>query len=203
MISRRERHLRTALRGMGLGRLGQDQNTPSLPDFNDRTWSDYQKVFAQQQATTVDNAPPYLHPDLTFFLPPADSKPFIVTPTLFVAYPAVGATATIITYIPPSGQIAVINKLAIVHVGGNPPDGTGNIVWSVQVNGAGIQGLSQLTSQVGTYANPNDVEILIIEGDTLTITVTTVANQPNATTAARISGWNYPISEALLPQLAQ
>lgn len=195
--------LQSAPRALGRMRhLGQT----SVMDFNQYTWNEYQKVAAQQMVTSVQNAPPYLHPDLTFFLPPADSQPLIETTKVFVDYPAVGAAAvTVLSYSPPTGQIAVINKLAIINQGGSPPDGQGNVVWNVTVNGAAAgDGLNNLTAQVGTFANPLEIQILLIEGDVLLVTVqVNVAPQPSGTTAAEIIGWKYPISEALLPQLAQ
>jgi hypothetical protein len=189
-----------ALNRRGLGGLGEDASPP--PDFNTRTWSDYQKVAAASLAKTAASAPSFLHQDLTLFLPPSDAKPFIVTPILFTAYPAAGAAAVVLlSYVAPQGAIAVINKLAIVHVGGNPPDGTGNVIWQVLVNGAGVKGMNNLTSQVGTYAAPNDTEILLMENDLIQVTVQVPAAgvPPPGTTAARFHGWTYPLSEAIMP----
>lgn|GEM_PF-5912608 len=196
--------LERRLRGHHLGRLGDASS--SLPDFNDRTWSDYQKLAASNLASVAANQPSYLNQNLTMFLPPSDSKAFIQTPNLFTAYPAAGAAAVVVlTYTAPQGAIAVINKIAIVHIGGNPPDGTGNVLWQVVVNGAGVKGLNNLTSQVGTYAAPNDTEILLIEGDVINVTVQVPAGKipPPGTTAARFHGWTLPLSEAILPPSLQ
>src|SRR5579863_2563346 len=137
----------------GLSRLGDSSSSPTasaqIPGLNTLPWTNAQKTALQARASAVGQLPPYLHPELTLFLPPADFKAFQVTPLIFPAFPAVGAPAIpIISYTAPQGCIAVINKLAIVYIGGSPPDGTGEVVWQVTVNGAGVKGLNMLTSQV-------------------------------------------------------
>src|SRR5579885_3238536 len=139
------RRSRIRLRGLG-------DSSQLLPNLGNGPWTDWQKLSLDTRASALDSAPPYIHPDLAFFNPPADSSPFIVTPNPFVAYPAAGAgPTTVISFIVGAGLLAVVNKIAIVHVGGNPPDGTGSVIWRVLQNGAGIRGMNNLTSQVGTY----------------------------------------------------
>jgi hypothetical protein len=169
----------------------------------DGPYTDLQKQSLDVRANLVQDAPSFLHPDLSFFNPPADSRPFIVTPNPFVAYPAPGAgEVVVISYTVPAGLLAVINKLAVVHVGGNPPDGTGNVVWRVKQNGAGVKGMNALTSQVGTYAQPNDFVITAVENDIVEVTVEVPLGQPimppGTRTAARFHGWTYPLMEATL-----
>ena len=78
-----------------------------------------------RKSFAVQNTPPFLHPNLNFFNPPADSDYFTVTPNPFPNYPAVGASAlVVISLTVPQAKIAVIRKMSIVHFGGNPPDGT-------------------------------------------------------------------------------
>ncbi len=174
-----------------------------LPNLGRMPFSDHQKVSLEARARAVRNAPSYIHPDLSFYNPPGDSRPFVVTPNPFPVYPAPGMLPlVVIQYVVPNGLIAVVNKLAVVHIGGNPPDGTGQVIWRVLQNGAGITGLNNLTSQVGTYANPNDFVIVAWENDILQVTVelpaASVAMPVGSTTAARFHGWTYPISEATL-----
>ncbi|MGH9501678.1 MAG: hypothetical protein ACRD20_02375 [Terriglobales bacterium] len=161
------------------------------------------------RAQAVVNSPSYIHPELSFYNPPADSLPFTVTPIPFPAYPLVGANpVVIIQYVVPNGLLAVINKLSVVHVGGNPPDGTGQVIWRVLKNGAGITGMNNLTSEFGTYSNPKSLVIVAVENDILQVTVELPANLPDgtpntnmpagATTAASFDGYTYPLSEATL-----
>jgi hypothetical protein len=185
------------------------QNQPiSALDLRDKTsWSFAQKLSILTREQNARQAPPFLNRDLSLFQPPADSRPFIVTPAIgtiatpFVGYPAPGAgPVTVITYTVPVGLLAVISKLAIVHFGGAPPDGTGNVIWRVLINGAGVEGMNNLSSQVGTYAQPNDTVFVVIENDIVQVTVEVPAGQPampaGTSTAARFHGWSYQIVEA-------
>jgi hypothetical protein len=177
---------------------------PRLPSWQNpnlarQPWTDEQKLSIAARMKTALSGPSFMNRNISLFNPPADSMPFIVTPNPFVAYPAPGAApAVVIQYVVPPGMMAVITKLAVVHVGGNPPDGTGNVVWSVLINGAGIDGLGNLTSQVGTYAMPNDFVFRAIEQDIVQVTVQVTVNPMpvGTTTAARFHGWTYPLIQA-------
>lgn len=171
------------------------------PNLSQQPWTDSQKLSADARVKVALNGPSFLNRDISLFNPPADSRPFIVTPNPFPAYPAPGAPAiVVIQYIVPVGLMAVINRLAVVHVGGNPPDGTGDVIWRVLINSAGIEGLGDITSQVGTYAQPNDFVFMAIENDIVQVTVEIPALSPprpvGDTTAARFHGWTYPLVEA-------
>jgi hypothetical protein len=171
------------------------------PDLNTQPWSDVQKLSAAARVTGALNAPPFLNKDMSLFNAPADSRPFIITPNPFPAYPAPNAgPIDVIKFVVPPGFLAVISAVAIVHNGGNPPDGTGNVVWRMLINGAGVDGLNNLTSQVGTYAQPNSFTIVAIENDIVRVTVEVPNGQQampaGQTTAARFHGWRYPLVEA-------
>ena len=202
---------------MGLGRVSKSDGRRSyqarlLPTLGQMPFTQAQKATLDAKAFSVHAAPPFVHPGLNFFNPPADSDYFTVTPSPFVSYPQVGDTAIpVIVFTVPRSKIAVIRKLAIVHVGGNPPDGTGIVIWRVIRNGGGLRGLSTLTSQYGTYATPKDVSIVCYENDTIQVTVQCPALLPDgvtpnpgppagSTTAASFDGFMYPLSEALYPQ---
>ncbi|MCU1284485.1 MAG: hypothetical protein JWO13_835 [Acidobacteriales bacterium] len=134
--------------------------------------------------------------ELNGSLPPTSGRPFIVTPAPFPAYPAPGAAAiTVISYTVPRGMNAVIAFLAIVHVGGGFVDGTGNVIWRVLVNGAGVKGLEALQSQVGAYNNPNVVQLVLQENDVIVVTAEVPAAMAPmvGTTAARFHGFTVPV----------
>ena len=171
------------------------------PTISAQPWTDEQKLSAAAKVMNALANPTTINRNISLFNPPSDSLPFIITPNPFPAYPAPGAAAVIvISYTVPAGLMAVINALAVVHVGGNPPDGTGQVVWNVLLNGAGINGLNQLTSQVGTYAQPNKFVIRAIENDIVQVTVQVPAGQPampvGTRTASRFHGWTYPLVQA-------
>jgi hypothetical protein len=110
----------------------------------------------------------------------------------------------------PRSKILIVQTLAIVNVGGNPPDGTGIVIWRVLRNGGGLRGLANLTVQIGTLAAPEEMVIVCYENDTVQVTVEQPAmllsggvnpGMPGgATTAAAFKGFMYPLSEAVNPQ---
>ena len=199
--------------GSSLGRADGRRTSQQklLPNLGKQPFTQAQKQTLDKKAFSVQNAPPYLHPNLNFFNPPADSEYFTVTPNPFPAYPAVGASAIpVITLTVPRSKICVIRKMSIVHFGGNPPDGTGQVIWRVIRNGGGLRGLGTLTAQYGTFAGPKDVSIVCYEVDTIMVTVECPAFLPDgktvnpgppggSSTGASFDGFFYPLSEATYP----
>ncbi len=200
------------LRG-NLGRGDGRRTYPEklLPNLGQLPFTQTQKAILDAKSYAVQNTPPFLHPNLNFFNPPADSDYFTVTPNPFINYPTVGASALpVISFSVPRSKVAVIRKMSIVHFGGNPPDGTGRVIWRVVRNGGGLRGLGTLTAQYGTFANPKDVSIFCIENDTITVTVECPSFLPDgvtpnpgppggSTTGASFDGFLYPLSEATYP----
>jgi len=205
--------MRRRLAGLGNNvSLSSGPKRPLLPNLGSQPFTATQKASLDLKARALHNAPPFIHPDLSFFNPPADAMPFTVTPQNgSVPYPQVGAPAiVVISYPVPVGLMAVIRLMSIVHVGGNPPDFTGQVIWRVLQNGAGIRGLNALNAQYGTFANPKTVVLTGVENDILTITVECPEFLPDgitpnpgppggSSTAASFDGWTYPLSEAMSP----
>lgn len=201
--------------GLGRTRLGQGDGRRSyqaklIPNLGQLPFTQAQKAVLDAKAFAVQNAPPFIHPNLNFFNPPADADYFRFSSNPFSSYPAVGAgPIPILSFTVPQAKVACVREMAIVHFGGNPPDGTGIVVWRVLNNGAGLRGLGILTAQYGTFANPIEAAILATENDTLTITVECPATLPSgavnpgppagSTTAAQFKGFFYGLSEATYP----
>ena len=178
-----------------------------LPTLGKMPFTRAQKQALDTKAQMIQQASPWVHPDLSFFNPPADSDTFRQTSVPASTYPAAGASAIIIlSYTVPKSKFCVINKLGIFHIGGNAPDFTGQVIWRVLKNGGGLRGLNQLTAQVGTQANPLAVVLNGIENDTFVVTVEVpinwALNPPPAgsMTAASFDGFTYPLSEATYPR---
>lgn len=206
---------------MGLRRTlgapdGRRTFTPKLlPNLGQMPFSQVQKATLDAKAFAVQNAPPFIHPGLNFFNPPADSNPFRWTPNPFPVYPAVGAGALVVlSYTVPRSKLAVIRKLSIVNYSGINPDGTGKVIWRVKQNGGGLRGMSTLMAQMGTFSAPQDTSIIGWENDTIVVTVELPPFLPDgvtvnpgmplgATTAASFDGFLYPLSEATLPKGGQ
>src|SRR5579864_283981 len=102
-------------------------------DVRKQGWNPTQRLIVSAKLRNSAAMRPFLHPDITLFNPWADSRPFKFTTPYGCSfsgqaanYPAAGAgPEVILQYSVPPGMIAVIKKLAIVHIGGNPPDFTG------------------------------------------------------------------------------
>ena len=125
---------------------------------------------------------------------PPNSQEFLVSGA--IAYPAVDVETQIISYNVPSGYVGRLRWLWITHIGGNPPDGTGQVIWRLRLNGAALNGFGNLQFQVGSSNGAafgpgmavSSVELA--QGDILTATVTTtVAQVGGVTTAAQFHGW--------------
>src|SRR5258708_6094966 len=112
----------------------------SVLDINALPWSDEQKLALQKRVTSVLNAPPTVRTDLTLFKNQADARP--LDQAGGIVYPLAGAgPAVIVQYVVPKGLLFVNERLAVIHYGGNPPDGTGQVIWRVVINGAAVKGL--------------------------------------------------------------
>lgn len=178
----------------------------AMPNLGRMPFTDTQKLSLDLRARNVQLAPSYVHPDLSFFNPPADSQPFFVSPDPAPGYPDVGAGQTeVIRYVVANGLTAIINKLSIIHIGGAPPDFTGRVIWRVLQNGAGIRGLNNLTAEYGTFAQPKSLVIRAVENDVVQVTVECPALLPDGSvnpgmpggtkTAASFDGFTYPLAE--------
>jgi len=170
-----------------------------IPNVGAQTsWTDEQKLSMGARMKTALQGPSFLNQNISLLNPPADSEPFDVTPSPFPDYPAPGATAiTVVQFIVPPGMLAVINKLSIIDNGGNPV-GTGSILWSVLVNGAAITGLGNITAPIGSLVYPNDIVLVVHEQDVVQVdvAVAATASAQTGTTAAKLHGWTYPLTQA-------
>ncbi len=125
---------------------------------------------------------------------PQGSQEFLVNGA--IAYPAINTETTIISYNVPPGYVGRLRWLWLTHIGGNPPDGTGQVVWRIRQNGACVNGFASLIFQVGAnnggvFAQGLDISsVELNQGDVLTATVeTTVAQVGGVKTAAQFHGW--------------
>lgn len=126
---------------------------------------------------------------------PAGSQEFLVSGA--IDYPSsLNVETQIISYSVPSGYIGRLRWLWITHIGGNPPDGSGQVVWRLRVNGAAVNGFGNLIFQVGSSNGPafgqglNISSVELSQGDVLEATVEVVTAQIGGVmTAAQFLGW--------------
>lgn len=177
-------------------------------DFNSTGWTQAQKVIASMKAKSVASAPSYLNEKLTLWFPPADSSPFTTTSPDgtgtsggFLPYPAPGSgQLVILAKTVDQGKLCVIRKMSIFNQGANPPDGSGNVIWRVLINGAAVKGMNAMLSQYGAGQTPQDCQIIASDGDVIQVTVEVPAGKvtPPGTTGARWDGYTCPLTEATL-----
>jgi hypothetical protein len=152
----------------------------------------------QLKANALANVESTVRPDLIPIggVMPADARPIVQAAA--VAYPAAGATAkAILTYTPQAGTVLVITQLAISHIGGNPPDFQGNVIWRLSLEGVWVKGMEAMQYQTGTQQAPAQISpLIVLEGQSFQVTVEVPSGQvaPGAgtQTAARFLGYTYP-----------
>jgi hypothetical protein len=90
--------------------------------------------------------------------------------------------------------------MSIFNQGADPPDGSGNVIWRVLINGAAVKGMNAMLSQFGAGLGPQDCQIVCSDGDVIQVTAEVPAGKvtPPGTTGARWDGYTYPLTEAVL-----
>jgi len=115
----------------------------------------------------------------------------------YVALPAIGATATVLTFTVPVGRNGVINKIGNNFVGAGWVEGSGDVIWRILVDGGtppGATSYDNILASLGSPANPVGISgFRIFENQTLTLVAfnnaVVVASQK---VGARLMGHMYP-----------
>jgi hypothetical protein len=157
-----------------------------------------QDLVLQAKATALQNIPASIDSNLANNQP-ADAHSFTVNSAPALNYLAPGAgTVQLLSYQVPQGLLAFLTTLVIVAIGGGFSDFSGNVIWRLWVNGAGVDGWENISAHVGDLNTPVTVQLQLNENDLFYITAEVPAGQPampaGATTAARIQGWTYPLA---------
>lgn len=125
---------------------------------------------------------------------------FVRVTTPYVAYPAPGAAAILLlSYTVPPGLNAILQYMAIFNVGAAFVNGSGNVIWRVLINQAGVKGMENLQSQFGTDGLPLPVAIPLYENDTIQVTVEIPGAQPALPFPANSTGVRFHGSAANAP----
>jgi len=115
----------------------------------------------------------------------------------FVALPAIGAQANVISFKIPLGRNGVVKKIANVYVGGGFQEGQGGIIWQILVDGApppGATSYDNILDSLGLVNNPTEIAgFRVYENQVLTLVVKNV----NVVVAGqfiggRLVGYLYP-----------
>jgi hypothetical protein len=141
-----------------------------------------------------------------------DLPPWIYQPTNwenvdqlnYALVPAIGSTATIISYVVPPGRNGVINKVACNFVGGGWVEGSGDLIWRVLVDGTpppGATSYDAILASLGSPSSPTGIAgFRFFENQVITLVA---FNNPAGASGgvivagqrvgARFLGWNYPL----------
>jgi hypothetical protein len=135
---------------------------------------------------------PSTAPQTDIYTPTAASHSLQLNSAGNLQYPAPNASTVLLTYAVPAGQTLVISSMAIVNIGAALVDYQGALLWHVLRNGAGVKGFESMVAQVGSLQQPQPVNLIFNEGETLQVTVSVpqgqaapAGNQP----AARLLGF--------------
>jgi len=115
----------------------------------------------------------------------------------YVALPAIGAEANVISFQVPLGRNGVIQAIANNFVGGGWAEGSGAVVWRIQVDGApppGATSYDLILGSLGSPANPVKISgFRIYENQVLTLVVRNVAVVvAGQLSGGRLLGYLYP-----------
>lgn len=115
----------------------------------------------------------------------------------YVPLPAVGATATILSFQVPLGRNGVIQKVANNFVGGGWIEGSGDVVWRILVDGAtppGANSYKNILGSLGSPANPVGISgFRIFENQVVTmVAVNGAVVLAGQLVGGRLIGYLYP-----------
>jgi hypothetical protein len=137
-------------------------------------------------AGTPYRLPPWIYPPPEFW--PIDQ-------IAYVAVPAIGAQATIVSFQVPPGQNGIILSYGNDFVGGGWVEGTGAILWQITRDNAAVDGYDAIPASLGSPSSPtrhpsgfrifeNQIVALVVKN----ISVVVAGQQ----SGGRLAGFYYP-----------
>lgn len=140
-----------------------------------------------EHAENIRSLPPWV-------FPPAASVSF--DNIAYIALPAVGVTAAIVTFTVPDGMHGVISRIANVYVGGGFTEGSQppQLTWQILHNGVAVRNYDSIPASLGATANPSQISgIFIKEGQQIILQITNNSLVVGgAFSGGRLGGWFYP-----------
>lgn len=121
----------------------------------------------------------------------------------YVLLPAIGSTATIISYTVPQGRNGIFNKVACNFVGGGWVEGSGDVIWRILVDGTpppGATDYDNILASLGGPSQPTGIAgFRFFENQVVTVVAFNNPAGPSGgvvvagqRVGARLTGWNYP-----------
>jgi hypothetical protein len=135
---------------------------------------------------------------VTNFMPPGgESFEFAAG----IPIPAIGATATVVSFTVPNGRNGMIKRIANILVGGGFNDFSGGVIWQIvqdqnQTGPPIVPNYDNITASLGTVNNPSNIDGIRIKENQLVALIVknvsiVVAGQ---VIGGRLGGYFYPIN---------
>lgn len=129
---------------------------------------------------------------------PPNGRPFTYQQS--VACPALGTNDfAVIRFVVPTGWKAAIRSIANVYAAAGFVEGSGDLIWRIDVDGVYLPGFDNITTTRGTVAQPRRLEGAILassnEQVTYSVSVSATASVPvgaGNNIVCAIEGWFYP-----------
>lgn len=108
--------------------------------------------------------------------------------------PAVGSSASILTFTVPLGYDGFINQMSNVYLGGGFVPSAQDLVWRLTADGKAIRNFEAIYAQKGSLETPRPINgIRVYSGQVITLTVEHLANvMLTGDTAGTLGGYFYP-----------
>lgn len=131
---------------------------------------------------------------------PAGGEDF--EPANYVALPAIGASAVVVSVLIPEGRMAMVKRIANVFVGGGFQEGQGGVVWQILLDGTNPVNpvvapfFDNIVASLGTVAAPSAIDgIRAKEGNLLQLIVKNVSIVVSGQfIGGRLGGYFYDIA---------
>lgn len=130
---------------------------------------------------------------------PSGGEPFRFPNQASVILGAIASDTVVVSFTVPHGKNGAITTISNQFVGGGWTEGTGDLVWRVDVNGVAVQGFNSLISSIGSMSNPADLRfnaIRVRENDFVRLVVNNVAVVvANQYLLGQLGGFFYPLTQ--------
>ena len=87
----------------------------------------------------------------------ARAIPLHAQTTATVIVPAQGSEVTVVTFTVPRRLNGVIDRLSNQFIGGGWSEGSGSLIWRVEVDSVPVYGFHNMLASIGTMSNPADL----------------------------------------------
>jgi hypothetical protein len=119
----------------------------------------------------------------------------------YVALPAIGASAVVVSVPIPDGRMAMVKRIANVFVGGGFQEGQGGVIWQILLDGTNALNpvvapfFDNIVASLGTVAAPSTIDgIRVREGNLLQLIVKNVSIVlAGQFIGGRLGGYFYPV----------